>query len=258
MPDFVPATAPPAIALVDDDRNILTSVSIALQAEGFAVRMYADGAAALKALVETPPDLAVLDIKMPRLDGMELLRRLRDKVDVPVIFLTSKDTEIDEALGLAMGADDYIGKPFSQRLLIERIRAVLRRAASRKGLPPAEGETAPGPAIVRGRLAMDPARHRVSWNAPAAGGGDRAAADRNNDVALTVTEFLILEALAARPGFVKSRDQLMDAAYQDDVYVDDRTIDSHIKRLRKKFRVVDPGFKAIETLYGVGYRFNEE
>ncbi len=240
------------IALVDDDRNILTSVSIALQAEGFTVRQYADGAAALKALVETPPDLAVLDIKMPRLDGIELLRRLRDKVDVPVIFLTSKDTEIDEALGLAMGADDYIGKPFSQRLLIERIRAVLRRAASRKGLPLGEGEAAPGPAIVRGRLRMDPARHRVSWAAPTGGGMTEG------DVALTVTEFLILEALAARPGFVKSRDQLMDAAYHDDVYVDDRTIDSHIKRLRKKFRVVDPAFKAIETLYGVGYRFNEE
>jgi two-component system response regulator ChvI len=240
------------IALVDDDRNILTSVSIALQAEGFTVRQYADGAAALKALVETPPDLAVLDIKMPRLDGIELLRRLRDKVDVPVIFLTSKDTEIDEALGLAMGADDYIGKPFSQRLLIERIRAVLRRAASRKGLPPVEGEAAPGPAIVRGRLRMDPARHRVSWAAPPGAGTSEG------DVALTVTEFLILEALAARPGFVKSRDQLMDAAYHDDVYVDDRTIDSHIKRLRKKFRVVDPAFKAIETLYGVGYRFNEE
>ena len=251
MPD-----TPITIALVDDDRNILTSVSIALQAEGFAVRQYADGAAALKALVETPPDLAVLDIKMPRLDGMELLRRLRDKVDVPVIFLTSKDTEIDEALGLAMGADDYIGKPFSQRLLIERIRAVLRRAASRKGLPLADGEAAPAPAIVRGRLRMDPARHRVSWGGAAAGG--EVSTDRAGDVALTVTEFLILEALAARPGFVKSRDQLMDAAYQDDVYVDDRTIDSHIKRLRKKFRVVDPAFKAIETLYGVGYRFNEE
>jgi len=236
------------IALVDDDRNILTSVSIALQSEGFVVRLYSDSVAALKALSENPPDLAVLDIKMPRLDGMELLRRLREKTDVPVIFLTSKDTEIDEALGLAMGADDYIGKPFSQRLLIERIRAVLRRAASRKGLPPEEGEVVPGPAIVRGRLAMDPARHRVTWGAPGAGG----------DVALTVTEFLILEALAQRPGFVKSRDQLMDAAYQDDVYVDDRTIDSHIKRLRKKFRAVDNAFKGIETLYGVGYRFNEE
>ena len=235
------------IALVDDDRNILTSVSIALQAEGFAVRLYSDGAAALKALVESPPDLAVLDIKMPRVDGMELLRRLREKSAVPVIFLTSKDTEIDEALGLAMGADDYIGKPFSQRLLIERIRAVLRRAAHRDGHA-VDDMTPAGPTIVRGRLNMDPARHRVRW-------GDEGSA---GDVALTVTEFLILEALAVRPGFVKSRDQLMDAAYQDDVYVDDRTIDSHIKRLRKKFRAVDNQFKAIETLYGVGYRFNEE
>ena len=241
-------TTPATIALVDDDRNILTSVSIALQAEGFTVRLYSDGAAALKALTENPPDLAVLDIKMPRLDGMELLRRLREKSEVPVIFLTSKDTEIDEALGLAMGADDYIGKPFSQRLLIERIRAVLRRTAQRLGLPAAEGEATPGPTIVRGRLTMDPARHRVRWGSDGAQG----------DVALTVTEFLILEALAIRPGFVKSRDQLMDAAYQDDVYVDDRTIDSHIKRLRKKFRAVDNEFKAIETLYGVGYRFNEE
>ncbi|WP_419815009.1 response regulator transcription factor [Glacieibacterium sp.] len=236
------------IALVDDDRNILTSVSIALQSEGFAVRLYSDGAAALKALTENPPDLAVLDIKMPRMDGMELLRRLREKTELPVIFLTSKDTEIDEALGLAMGADDYIGKPFSQRLLIERIRAVLRRVASRRGEPLAEGETAPGPAFTRGRLTMDPARHRVSWE---------TAEGKAGDVALTVTEFLILEALASRPGFVKSRDQLMDAAYQDDVYVDDRTIDSHIKRLRKKFRAVDRDFKGIETLYGVGYRFNE-
>jgi two-component system response regulator ChvI len=154
-----------------------------------------------------------------------------------------------------MGADDYIGKPFSQRLLIERIRAVLRRAASRKGLPLPDGEAAPA-AIVRGRLAMDPARHRVTWGAAADGG--TPAGGKASDVALTVTEFLILEALAARPGFVKSRDQLMDAAYQDDVYVDDRTIDSHIKRLRKKFRAVDSSFKSIETLYGVGYRFNEE
>lgn len=238
------------IALVDDDRNILTSVSIALQNEGFVVRLYSDGAAALKALTDNPPDLAVLDIKMPRLDGMELLRRLREKTDLPVIFLTSKDTEIDEALGLAMGADDYIGKPFSQRLLIERIRAVLRRAANRKvpDSDEADAEKA-AVAIVRGRLTMDPARHRVTWL-------DGAGVGR--DVALTVTEFLILEALAQRPGFVKSRDQLMDTAYQDDVYVDDRTIDSHIKRLRKKFRAVDSSFKSIETLYGVGYRFNEE
>jgi len=240
--------APPVVALVDDDRNILTSVSIALQAEGFTVRLYSDGDTALKALTENPPDLAVLDIKMPRMDGMEVLRRLREKSELPVIFLTSKDTEIDEALGLAMGADDYIGKPFSQRLLIERIRAVLRRAANRRVAPeaaPAEPEAEP---IVRGRLTMDPARHRVTWD---------AGEGRRGDVALTVTEFMILETLAARPGFVKSREQLMDAAYQDDVYVDDRTIDSHIKRLRKKFRAVDHQFKGIETLYGVGYRFNE-
>jgi two-component system response regulator ChvI len=231
------------IALVDDDRNILTSVSIALQSEGYTVRVYSDGATALKALTDNPPDLAVLDIKMPRMDGMELLLKLREKSNLPVIFLTSKDTEIDEALGLAMGADDYIGKPFSQRLLIERIRAVLRRAASR-GQPEDNGEGAAERTLTRGRLTMDTGRHRVSWD--------------GKDVQLTVTEFLILEALAVRPGFVKSRDQLMDAAYHDDVYVDDRTIDSHIKRLRKKFRAVDPTFEAIETLYGVGYRFDEE
>jgi two-component system response regulator ChvI len=242
------ANAPPVIALVDDDRNILTSVSIALQAEGFVVRMYADGDSALKALIDNPPDLAVLDIKMPRMDGMEVLRRLREKSQVPVIFLTSKDTEIDEALGLAMGADDYIGKPFSQRLLIERIRAVLRRVANRKLPVESEGAAEIAEPIVRGRLTMDPARHRVTWD---------AGEGRRGDVALTVTEFMILETLAARPGFVKSRDQLMDAAYSQDVYVDDRTIDSHIKRLRKKFRTVDHEFKGIETLYGVGYRFNE-
>ena len=231
------------IALVDDDRNILTSVSIALQSEGYTVRVYSDGASALKALTENPPDLAVLDIKMPRMDGMELLVKLREKSNLPVIFLTSKDTEIDEALGLAMGADDYIGKPFSQRLLIERIRAVLRRASQRDEPEPDAATTAER-TLTRGRLTMDTGRHRVSW--------------AGRDIQLTVTEFLILETLAQRPGFVKSRDQLMDAAYQDDVYVDDRTIDSHIKRLRKKFRAVDPTFDAIETLYGVGYRFDEE
>ena len=245
----VSALAAPTVALVDDDRNILTSVSIGLQAEGFTVRMYSDGETALKALTANPPDLAVIDIKMPRMDGMELLRRLREKSALPVIFLTSKDTEIDEALGLAMGADDYIGKPFSQRLLIERIRAVLRRAANRRDEPPPPDAPPAGEPIVRGRLSMDPARHRVRWD---------AGEGRRGDVALTVTEFIILETLAQRPGFVKSRDQLMDTAYSDDVYVDDRTIDSHIKRLRKKFRAVDHDFKAIETLYGVGYRFNED
>jgi len=235
---------PITIALVDDDRNILTSVSIALQAEGFATRVYSDGGAALKALVDNPPDLAVLDVKMPKMDGMELLRRLREKSELPVIFLTSKDEEIDEALGLAMGADDYVAKPFSQRLLIARIRAILRRAEARAAPVDETKEEAETPLIVRGRLSMDPARHRVTW--------------AGRDVTLTVTEFMILEALAQRPGVVKSRNQLMDVAYQDDIYVDDRTIDSHIKRLRRKFRAADGEFKAIETLYGVGYRFAEE
>jgi two-component system response regulator ChvI len=235
---------PMTIALVDDDRNILTSVSIALQAEGYATRVYSDGETALKALVDNPPDMAVLDVKMPRMDGMELLRRLREKSELPVIFLTSKDEEIDEALGLAMGADDYITKPFSQRLLLARIRAILRRAEMRATPPDAEPQGEEAAQIVRGRLVMDPARHRVAWD--------------GKDVTLTVTEFMILEALAQRPGVVKSRNQLMDVAYQDDIYVDDRTIDSHIKRLRRKFRAIDSEFKAIETLYGVGYRFGEE
>lgn len=228
------------IALVDDDRNILTSVSIALEAEGYKVRTYNDGAEALRHLTQQMPDLVILDIKMPRLDGMETLSRLRRVSQVPVIFLTSKDEEIDEVLGLKMGADDYITKPFSQRLLIERIKAVLRRAEANK---PGAEETAADRLIVRGPLVLDPARHRCTWN--------------GEDVTLTVTEFLLLEALAQRPGHVKNRDQLMDAAYDDNVYVDDRTIDSHIKRLRKKFKAVDDNFDAIETLYGVGYRFKE-
>ncbi|HWU94008.1 MAG TPA: response regulator transcription factor [Sphingomonas sp.] len=231
------------IALVDDDRNILTSVSIALQTEGFLTRVYSDGESALKALIDNPPDLAVLDIKMPKMDGLELLRKLREKSTIPVIFLTSKDDELDEALGLAMGADDYIAKPFSQRLLIARIRAILRRTEVAQ--PSAEGgEEVTAEALERGRLTMDPARHRVTWN--------------GTNVTLTVTEFLILETLAQRPGIVKTRNQLMDAAYQDDIYVDDRTIDSHIKRVRRKFRQVDPEFDAIETLYGAGYRFSDE
>jgi two-component system response regulator ChvI len=232
------------IALVDDDRNILTSVSIALQAEGFVTRVYSDGAAALKAFADNPPDLGVFDIKMPGMDGMELLRRLREFSAMPVIFLTSKDDELDEALGLAMGADDYIAKPFSQRLLIARIRAILRRLELTRGEATANGQEEEPQLLERGRLVMDPARHRVLW------GG--------KDVSLTVTEFLILEALAQRPGVVKNRNQLLDVAYNDDVYVDDRTIDSHIKRIRRKFRAVDSGFDAIETLYGVGYRFDEQ
>jgi len=243
-PAPAPAPAPPqpqVIALVDDDRNILTSVSIALQAEGFATRLYSDGAAALKALLENPPDLAVCDIKMPRMDGLELLQKLREKSALPVIFLTSKDEEPDEALGLAMGADDYITKPFSQRLLVARIRAILRRSDFVRGAGEALASEVQAEPIRRGRLTMDPLRHQISWAGQA--------------VSLTVTEFLILEALAARPGVIKNRNQLMDAAYDDDVFVDDRTIDSHIKRLRRKFRAIDPDFAAIETLYGAGYSF---
>jgi len=231
------------IALVDDDKNILASVSMLLEQEGYHVRSFTDGAAALTALTTTPPDLAILDIKMPRMDGLELLRRLRQSQDLPVIFLTSKDEEIDELMGLNAGADDYIRKPFSQRLLLERVRAVLRRAEG-KALPAAGGnDAAKKEALVRGKLALDPQRHECTWD--------------GKPVRLTVTEFLILQALAQRPGFVKSRDSLMDAAYDDQVYVDDRTIDSHIKRLRKKFKVVADDFDAIETLYGVGYRYRE-
>jgi two-component system response regulator ChvI len=228
------------IALVDDDRNILTSVAMTLESEGFAVRTFSDGAEALRGMAAQPVDLAILDIKMPRMDGMELLERLRKQSDLPVIFLTSKDDEVDELMGLRMGADDYIKKPFSQRLLIERIRALLRR----KSLGKADPAAAPHPEVIqRDDLLLDPARHVCSW--------------KQRNVDLTVTEFLLLKALAQRPGHVKSRDQLMDAAYGENIYVDDRTIDSHIKRLRKKFKQVDTEFNEIETLYGVGYRYRE-
>lgn len=236
------------IALVDDDRNILTSVSIALEAEGYKVETYTDGASALDGLVARPPQLAIFDIKMPRMDGMELLRRLRQKSDLPVIFLTSKDEEIDELFGLKMGADDFITKPFSQRLLVERVKAILRRASSRDTAVPGASPLKPtadqqARTLERGQLAMDQERHTCTW--------------KGEPVTLTVTEFLILHSLAQRPGVVKSRDALMDAAYDEQVYVDDRTIDSHIKRLRKKFKLVDNDFDMIETLYGVGYRFRE-
>jgi two-component system response regulator ChvI len=237
------------IALVDDDRNILTSVSIALEAEGYKVETYTDGASALDGLLQRPPQLAIFDIKMPRMDGMELLRRLRQKSDLPVIFLTSKDEEIDELFGLKMGADDFITKPFSQRLLVERVKAVLRRGAARDAAnagaatPAKPGTVTQSKSLERGQLSMDQERHTCTW--------------RGMPVTLTVTEFLILHALALRPGVVKSRDALMDAAYDEQVYVDDRTIDSHIKRLRKKFKMADNDFDMIETLYGVGYRFRE-
>ncbi len=228
------------IALVDDDRNILTSISMALESEGYAVDTYTDGESAFEGMSATMPDLAVLDIKMPRMDGMELLRRLRRTSDVPVIFLTSKDEEIDELFGFKMGADDFIKKPFSQRLLVERVKAVLRRASAHESAPE---RTAGGDTLERGDLLMDNERHVCTW--------------KGIPVTLTVTEFLILFSLAQRPGVVKSRNALMDAAYDDQVYVDDRTIDSHIKRLRKKFKAVDNTFDMIETLYGVGYRFRD-
>ena len=229
------------IVLVDDEQAILKSLRTALEAEGYKVRTYPDGLTALEALAEEPADLGVFDIKMPRMDGMELLRRVRQNSDMPVIFLTSKDEEIDELFGLKMGADDYIAKPFSLRLVVERVKAVLRRIGVKDGTTPSNE---PARAVIeRGKLKLDPERHTCHWD------------DKN--VTLTVTEFLILQALATRPGVVKTRDALMDAAYDDQVYVDDRTIDSHIKRLRKKFKQVDDDFDVIETLYGVGYRFKE-
>ena len=232
------------IALVDDDRNILTSVSMALEAEGFSVKTYNDGEEGLKGIQTNTPDLVVLDIKMPRLDGMEVLSRLRESSQVPVIFLTSKDDEVDEVIGLRMGADDYITKPFSQRLLIERIRALLRRH-SLINAPAATGKDEDkGSLTVRGHLTLDDARHVSTWKGQA--------------VNLTVTEYLLLKALALRPGHVKNRDQLIDMAYGENIYVDDRTIDSHIKRIRKKFRAVDTEFNHIETLYGVGYKYKDE
>ncbi|MDO9501694.1 MULTISPECIES: response regulator transcription factor [Alphaproteobacteria] len=231
---------PHTIALVDDDRNILTSVSMTLEQEGFTVRTFTDGESALQGLMARPADLAVLDIKMPRMDGMELLQRLRQRSAMPVIFLTSKDDELDELMGLRLGADDYITKPFSQRLLLERIRALLRRNEAGR----AEGSGTPaGGIIARGDLVLDETKHTCMW--------------KGKQVQLTVTEFLLVKALAVRPGMVKNRDQLIDGAYGENIYVDDRTIDSHVKRVRKKFRAVDDDFQQIETLYGLGYRYKE-
>ncbi len=225
------------IACVDDDRNILTSLQILLETEGFEVEVFTDPVAALQSFQNRPPDLAVLDIKMPRLNGLDMFRRIRQTSDLPLIFLTSKDEEVDEEIGLRLGADDYIKKPFSQRLLVERIRAVLRRRAPSDDLPGSDAERS----FRCGDLMINPARHACSW--------------KDQPIQLTVTEFLILRALAERPGHVRKREQLIEAAYSDNVYVDDRTIDSHIKRIRKKFRVVDSGFSEIQTLYGIGYRY---
>ena len=228
------------IALVDDDRDILALIATTLESEGYQVVAYPDGPAALNGFKTVQPDLAILDIRMPQMDGVELLRRLRQKSDVPVIFLTGRQEETDELLGLRIGADDFIRKPFSQRVLVERVRTLLRRfrAIEMAG----ERDTSEN-VMERGNLSLDRERHTCTW--------------KGKKVVLTVTEFRLLETLATRPGVIKSRDALMDAAYEDQVYVDDRTIDSHIKRLRKKFRSVDETFDMIETLYGVGYRFRE-
>lgn len=234
----------PKIALVDDDRNILTSVSMALEAEGYNVETYPDGEKAFEALSQSLPSLAVLDIKMPRMDGMELLKKLRDiSPDLPVIFLTSKDEEIDEIVGLKMGADDYMTKPFSQRLLLTRIESLLRRQKARAAASDNQDYKDSEHIVTRGDLTMDDDKHICTWKGKA--------------VDLTVTEYLLIKTLATRPGHVKSRDQLIDQAYGEHIYVDDRTIDSHIKRLRKKFKKVDPDFSHIETMYGLGYKFKE-
>lgn len=244
----------PRITLVDDDRNISTSIAMALEAEGFRVKTFSDGEQGLAGLLKDPPDLAILDIKMPRMDGIELLQKLRETSQLPVIFLTSKDDEIDEIVGLRMGADDYITKPFSQRLLVERIRTLLRRnlmratpvAAPTGNAPSAQaaGGSREIAGLRRGKLEMDDDRHLCRWNGKA--------------VNLTVTEYLLVKALVEHPGHVRSRDQLIAAGYGPHAYVDDRIIDSHVKRIRKKFKDMDDGFAQIETLYGVGYRFKEE
>lgn len=229
------------IALVDDDKNVLASLSMMLETEGFEVECHSDAQTALDAFTRRVPDLAVIDVAMPRMDGMELLRRVREKGALPVILMTARGDEVDEVLGLRMGADDYLRKPFSRRILVERMRTVLRRVRpARHGMRTRDDDEV----VVRGDLSVDPLRHQVKW--------------KGQPVSLTATEFLLLQALAHRPGIVKSRDQLMDAAYEDHVYVDDRTVDSHIKRLRRKFRRIDPAFSAIQTLYGIGYRFGQE
>ena len=228
------------ICLIDDDQNILASLSLALKSEGYIINTFSDGLSGLNSLQEDNYDIAILDIKMPRLDGLEVLQKLRQTSNLPVIFLTSKDDEVDQLLGLKMGADDYITKPFSQKLLIERVKAILRR--SNDAINNTDGEA--NNIIKRGKLSLNMNRYECFWN--------------DTPIKLTVTEFLLLESLASRPGYVKSRDQLMSAAYDDDIYVDDRTIDSHIKRLRRKFKKLDKNFESIETLYGVGYRYIKE
>ena len=228
------------IALIDDDRNILTSISIALEKEGFKVQTYIDGESALIGLTRSPPDLAVIDIKMPKMDGEELLKKLRKKTSLPVIFLTSKDEEIDELLGLKLGADDFVKKSggFSIKVLIERIRVQLRKKDISNNIEDTKN------IIVHGKLKLDPSQLECEWDG-------KQLPDK-----LTTTEFLIVKELAKRPGIIKERSQLMDLAYREDNDIEDRTIDSHVKRIRKKFKKIDNNFSAIETRYGSGYRWN--
>jgi len=227
------------IALVDDDRNILTSISMALEREGYKVQTYIDGQSALVGLSRNPPDLAVVDLKMPKLTGEELLQKIRKKMSIPIIFLTSKEEEVDELLGLKLGADDYIKKSggFSIKVLIERIRLQLRK---KSGVP----EELSKSLIAHGKLKLDPSQLECEWNG-------KALPEK-----LTTTEFLIVRELAKRPGVIKERAHLMDIAYKENTDIEDRTIDSHIKRIRKKFKKVDEKFSSIETRYGSGYRWN--
>jgi two-component system, OmpR family, response regulator ChvI len=230
----------PTIAVVDDEGDVLTLIKEVLEEEGYDVLLYGDGRTALDAFEINSPDLIVSDIRMPHMDGVELLRRVRQKSAVPIIFLSGRQNEVDELVGLRVGADDYIRKPFSPRVLVERVRTVLRRLSNSQF---AGGPEPSGGVIDRGHLRLDKERHICTW--------------RDNEVVLTVTEFRLLEALASRPGVIKSRDALKDSAYSAQANVDDRTIDSHIKRLRKKFRTVDVTFDRIESLYGRGYVFKE-
>lgn len=226
------------LVLVDDDIHITESVSVALEAEGFQVTSFFDSEAAMIELTRNPPDLAILDIKMPRMTGTEMLKKIRQRSDLPVIFLTSKDDEIDEAVGFELGADDYITKPFSLKLLIARIHALLRRVSGAGGAAKKQAM------LTRGALSMNLESYSVKW--------------KGEEVKLTLTEFLLLQELAMRPGHVKARQALMETAYSDNMDIDDRTIDSHIKRIRKKFRKHDTSFDEIETLYGAGYRLKEQ
>ena len=236
----------PNIALVDDEISILTSVALALESEGFVVDTYSNGEEALAGLEDKEYDLGLFDIKMPRMNGNELLMKVRSSHNIalknmPIIFLTSKDQEQDEIIGLKMGAADYIKKPFSQKLLNERIRTVLRIYQNRNFQ---NNETKKDiKQFEKGDLVLDDLKQLCFW--------------KNNIIELTVAEFNLIKSLAKRPGVIKDRNQLMDAMYGDNIYVDDRTIDSHIKRLRKKFKLYDPIFDQIRTRYGSGYSWRE-